>query len=348
MKKARLHGHYPILPKSFFQEMADYCSENQLSDFYGTGADLQNFENHLAKLFNKEAALFFPSGTMLQPCLARIICEKKNSKQIAFHSTSHLEIHEHKAYEKLHNLKAHLIGKQDQIFNLEDLKKIPKDTSLVLFELPQREIGGQLPEWKDLCAQIQYLKDKDIWCHLDGARIWECINFYQKSISEIADLFDSVYISFYKGIGAISGAALLGAQEIVDEAKLWNRRSGGNLITNFPVYLSCQKELASRIDRFPAYFKRAQQIVEILENLSEKIIIQPKKIQCNLFHIYIQLRADELNQKNEVFEKQNSFIGLRSFQAIEDKLSKREVYIGDGAMDLSDDLIKSYFEFLVS
>lgn len=328
--------------------MAEHCSKEQIADFYGTGTDLNSFENELSDLFKKEAALFFPSGTMLQPSLARIVCDQNASKLIAYHPTCHLEIHEHRAYEKLHNLQSVLIGQKGRVFTIEDLKKIPKNTSLVLFELPQREIGGQLPTWEDLNEQIKYLKSQAIWCHLDGARIWECTSYYQKSLDEIASLFDSVYVSFYKGIGAISGAALLSSQSIIDEASLWLRRCGGNLFTNFPVYLSCRKELATRINRFPVYFKRAQEIVEIIQKTSDKIQINPKKIQCNLFHIYIQLPAKTLNQKNEIFEKKYEFEGLKSFQRIEDQLSKREIYIGDAAMDLSDELIRDYFSFLSS
>jgi threonine aldolase len=75
-------------------------------------------------------------------------------------------------------------------------------------ELPQREIGGLLPEWDDLVAQAAWTRERGIALHLDGARLWEAAPFYERSYAEIAGLFDSVYVSFYKGLGALAGPRL--------------------------------------------------------------------------------------------------------------------------------------------
>ena len=93
--------------------------------------------------------------------------------------------------------------------------------------MPQREIGGQLPSWSDLEAQVAWARDRGVAVHMDGARLWESGPFYERSYAEIAALFDSVYVSFYKGIGAIAGAALSGPAPFIGEARLWQRRSGG-------------------------------------------------------------------------------------------------------------------------
>ena len=42
---------------------------------------------------------------------------------------------------------------------------------------------------------------------MDGARLWESTHYYDKSEAQIAALFDSVYVSFYKGLGGIGGAS---------------------------------------------------------------------------------------------------------------------------------------------
>ncbi|MBK6600293.1 MAG: hypothetical protein IPG28_01725 [Betaproteobacteria bacterium] len=52
---------------------------------------------------------------------------------------------------------------------------------------------------------------RGIHLHLDGARLWEAREAYApRTHAEIAALFDSVYVSFYKGVGALAGAMLLG------------------------------------------------------------------------------------------------------------------------------------------
>src|ERR1035437_1449729 len=46
----------------------------------------------------------------------------------------------------------------------------------------------------------------------DCTRLWESASYYaktqQKSLAEVAGLFDSVYVSFYKGLGAIAGGCV--------------------------------------------------------------------------------------------------------------------------------------------
>ena len=63
--------------------------------------------------------------------------------------------------------------------------------------------------------------------------------YYRKSLSDLADPFDSVYISFYKGLGSISGAMLMGSNDFCEEARVWLRRFGGNLYTLLPYAVPC-------------------------------------------------------------------------------------------------------------
>src|SRR6202042_2369960 len=63
--------------------------------------------------------------------------------------------------------------------------------------------------------------------HFDGARIWESQPWFDRPLSEIAALADSLYVSFYKGLGGLAGAALLGPADFIAEARLWRRRQGG-------------------------------------------------------------------------------------------------------------------------
>jgi hypothetical protein len=81
---------------------------------------------------------------------------------------------------------------------------VAEPLAALLVELPQREIGGLLPAWDDLVAQVGWARDRDTAVHLDGARLWEAAAGYERSPAEVAALFDSVYVSFYKGIGALA------------------------------------------------------------------------------------------------------------------------------------------------
>jgi threonine aldolase len=59
---------------------------------------------------------------------------------------------------------------------------------------------------------------------MDGARLWEAAPFYastaSKSIADIAALFDTVYVSFYEGLGAIAGCCVAGDKETIEQLNL--------------------------------------------------------------------------------------------------------------------------------
>ncbi len=181
-------------------------------------------------LLGKETAVFMPSGTMAQQIALRIHANRSGNKTVAFHPTCHLERHEQYAYRELHQLSGVLVGSPDDLMTLDDLKAVKLPVGTLLIELPQREIGGMLPTWEELTELVAYARGQGMAVHLDGARLWESQPFYGRSYAEICALFDSVYVSFYKTLNGITGAMLLGEASLIDEAKVWQRRHGGNLI----------------------------------------------------------------------------------------------------------------------
>ena len=72
--------------------------------------------------------------------------------------------------------------------------------------------------------------------------------------------FDSVYVSFYKGLGAIAGACLVGEDDLVERAREWRHRHGGMLFALWPYAASALAGLRARLDRMPAYLAHARAI----------------------------------------------------------------------------------------
>mgnify|MGYP000185295963 CR=1 FL=1 len=334
-----LYGHYPVTPKEYFSEMQEVTSNKQGRDQYGKGDTLNSFEQYVAKMFGHESSLFFQSGTMAQLIAMRIWSEEKEILKVGFHPTSHLELHEHLAYKELHGLESILIGEQDKIIDLPSLKKLEIVPAVVLLELPQRELGGQVPTWKDLKSQVEYLHSKDVLVHMDGARVWEVSSYYQKSYKEIGQLFDSIYISFYKGIGAVSGAALISNKDFIKKSRIWQRRHGGNLITSFPTSLSAEHNLKKRIRKFPDYYQRALELASTLSEING-IRIQPTIPQANMFHMFIEGDREILAQKAIDISLKNKVWGLNHFQQTSENLCKLEWYVGDATMYVPVSLIK--------
>ena len=288
-----LGGHGPSRPHAMLAALAAATDPDEQADRYGEGELIEQFEREVADLLCKEAAVFMPSGTMAQQIALRIWSERKQCRTVAFHPTCHLEIHEQKGYQALHGLRGRLIGNAHQVITLDDVKAIHEPLAALLLELPQREIGGQLPGWDDLEAQSAWAREHNIAMHMDGARLWESGPYYGRSYAEIAALFDTVYVSFYKGIGGIAGAALAGPADFIAEARVWQRRHGGNLVQLYPYIIAAREGLRLRLPRFAGYHERAVRIAQALTAVPG-ILVKPNPPQTNMMHIYLRGEPERL------------------------------------------------------
>lgn len=174
--KYKLGGHgertIDVLKESF----ENIPSEIE-ADIYGTGHIIENFEKKIANLLGKESARFYPSGTMAQQNALRVHCDDIGIKKVTLHPLAHLEKNEEYGLKYLHNIESILIGDQNRIYTLDDLKGVKEKYSAVLLELPARDIGGEMPTWEEVVAMSEYTRENNIRFHLDGARLWEAQPF---------------------------------------------------------------------------------------------------------------------------------------------------------------------------
>lgn len=318
---------------------------NTESDMYGKGQWISDFEEELAADTGKEAGVFFPSGTMAQQIALRIACDHRQNKSVAYHPLCHLEIHEQKGLHELHHITAHLLGDRDRLFTLEDVKALDTTIAVLLVELPQRELGGFLPDYDELVAISQYCRENNIHCHLDGARLFESLPYYGKSLEEICQLFDSVYLSFYKGLGGIAGAMLLGSQSMCEEARIWKRRHGGDLISLYPYIISAKYYMDLRRPKMNSYYEKAKELAQAL-NDCPKIATMPHTPMTNMFHVYI----DEPKEKViphlvELYKKTG--IGMTGYLVEKGEHECFfELSVGDSLMAIDQSLLQTFIESL--
>src|SRR5262245_16696539 len=265
-------------------EVATLAAEDLEEDRYGDGGAVTKLEDEVRGLLGKPAAVFMPSGTMAQQIALRIHADRRGRRVVAFHPTCHLELHEDKAYQRLHGLIGRTVGSSRELLTLADLQGVREPLAALLVELPQREIGGRLPAWDDLVAQIEHVRKGGAAVHLDGARLWESGPFYERPLAEIAALFDSVYVSFYKGLEGIAGSMLLGEEDVVAEARDWRHRHGGTLFQLWPYAASGLVGLRRWLPRMPAYVEHARAIGAEL-GLIEGVEVVPDPPQTPMMHI---------------------------------------------------------------
>ena len=168
------------------RDAASYLSEippDTLPDQYGDGGVVAELEQRIATLLGKEAAVFMPSGTMGQQIALRVHADRRGRRTVLFHPHCHLDRHEERGYERLHGLFGRTVGEFERLLTLGDLQSVHEEPAALLLELPQREIGGLLPEWDDLVQQVEWARERGAAVHMDGARLWGCEDFYGRSTS---------------------------------------------------------------------------------------------------------------------------------------------------------------------
>ena len=143
------------------------------ADRYGKGGIVDRLEAEVADLLGQPAALFVPSGTMAQQAALRVHADRRNRRTIVFHPACHLDWGEGRGYQRLHGLFGVPVGSIRAPLTRASLGEVGEAPGVLLIELPQRDLGGVLPEWDDLVAQVGWARDRGAAVHLDGARIWE-------------------------------------------------------------------------------------------------------------------------------------------------------------------------------
>jgi len=318
----------------------EHVREDEPSDQYGQGKTIRQFEEKMAQVLGKESAVFFPSGTMAQQIALRIWCDETGKKKVAYHPLCHLEIHEQDGLKELHHIEPILVGDENRLMTLEEIQALP-DIACLLLELPQREIGGELPTFEELVAIHEHCREKAIHLHLDGARLFESLPYYEKEASEICALFDSVYVSFYKGIGGIAGAILAGPKAFCDTSKVWKRRYGGDLISLYPYILSADYYYELRKDKMAEYRNEAVRLAARFNEL-DGVWTTPRISVTNMFHLHFLGKKEEVGERIARIQEETG-IGITGYLVEKDGYCSTEISIGDVYLEINSNQLDDVF-----
>lgn len=314
---------------------------NQASDHYGTGEVIERFEQKLAQELGMEDAIFFPSGTMAQQIALRIWADETGNRNVAYHPLCHLEIHEQDGLKELHHLEPILIGDDKRLMTLEQVKALP-DVACLLIELPQRELGGYLPPFVELEVISRHCRERGIRLHLDGARLFETLPYYEKTAQEVCSLFDSVYVSFYKGIGGIAGAILAGPKAFCDEARIWKRRYGGDLIGLYPYIIPADYYYELRKDRMDTYYEQAKELARRF-NALDGVWTTPDVPVTNMFHLHVEGDVEAVATRIQSVQDATG-IGITGYLVPHDGYCSTEISVGDAIGTVDEQQLARLFD----
>jgi threonine aldolase len=307
-------------------------------------------------------ALLIHSGTTRDEendaCCRSFIC----------HHSSHLLLWEENSYSELINMKAVVIDTSNKTTSCDfrippmmlrdvesTLSKTSEPISSFLLELPHRELGGKLTPWDDVLSIGELCKRRGIRYHCDGARIFEAAAGYGMQLGEVAEPFDSIYISFYKGLGAISGAMLIGKKEFCDEARIWLRRFGGNLYTLLPYFVSSymgyKRHVFGVVGETIGFDERLLKLKRLTRRISEETkfnsiaSFDPVTPETNMIHVYLKIPFEDcIKARDKVIQHLGVSIFSRVKQIEDSERSYKGGYrakfewtIGEANGSISDD-----------
>lgn len=263
-------------------------------DLYGDGP-VGALEERVAALLGKPAAVFFPTGTMAQQVALRCWAERSGNWTVAMHPLSHLQVHERQAYATVTGLRALWPTQQPRQPTAAEIRELDEPFGSLLIELPLRDAGYLLPTWNELVELVTAARERGARVHLDGARLWESVPYLAHELPQIAELVDSVYVSFYKTLGGLSGAALAGPTELITQARAWRHRYGGQLFQQWPAALAALAGLDRYLPRLADYVGHAAAVADALATLPGARVY-PNPPHTHQFRFWLPYPADQLDE----------------------------------------------------
>lgn len=273
---------------------------DQPADVYGNGV-VTELEGRVARLLGTQDAAFFPSGTMAQQVALRCWAGRTGNRVVALHPMSHPERWEGDALSAVSGLRVVHTTTEPRQPSAEEVSALAEPFGTLMLELPLRDAGFVLPSWEELQALTDAAREREAVVHFDGARLWESTVHFGRPLPEIAGLADSVYVSFYKSLGGLSGAALAGPASFVEETRAWRHRYGGQIFRQFPQALAALAGLERELPRLPSYVAQARTVAGALAPaFAEAGIpwsrIHPERPHTHQFQVWLPYDPDRLTE----------------------------------------------------
>jgi threonine aldolase len=202
-------------------------------DVYGEDPTVRRLEARVAELLGKEAALFFPSGTMANQ--ASLHALTRPGDVVAAAAGAHVLKYEGGAAAALAGVQIHQLG-SDGRFGAEDVRAAlpPADPhyaplSVVAVENTHNDAGGRVFPFDDLAPLAALARERGLRLHLDGARLWNAAVASGIPAAHWAEPFDTVSVCLSKGLGAPAGSLVASSAPLRAELLRVRKRLGGGM-----------------------------------------------------------------------------------------------------------------------
>lgn len=201
-------------------------------DVYGEDPTVRALEERVAGLLGKDAGLFTVTGSLAN--LLGVRAHVRPGEEILCEARAHIVRAELGGHAVLHGVTTrtwpHPLGYVDlsavAAMLAPDAGPYLVSTAAVAVENTHNFAGGTVQPLDDLRGLHDLVSGTGIGLHLDGARLWNAHVATGTSLEAYGILFDTVAVCLSKGLGAPVGSVLVGAADVIAEARQWRKRSG--------------------------------------------------------------------------------------------------------------------------
>jgi threonine aldolase len=255
-------------------------------DQFGDDPTVNRLQERIADLLGKEAALWFPTGTMANQVVLRSLT--KPGDDVIVSRGSHAVWHETGGSAANAGVQLTEIGGHGWFTRAEFEAAVkPKGhliyppTTLVEVENTHNRAGGVVVPPGEAAGVAEAARSLGVASYLDGARLWNAAVVSRCSVAELAGPFDVAMVSLSKGLGAPGGSVVAAPRDLVPRLVRYRRMAGGAMRQVGIFAAAGIWALDHNLDRLKEDHANARAIADRLAG-SPAYVIDPAAVQTNI------------------------------------------------------------------
>jgi len=258
-------------------------------DVYGEDPTVNRLQQRAAEIFEKDAALFVPTGSMGNQTAVKL--HTRPGQEVIIEERGHIYNFEMATMSAFSGALARPVKSNDGsgILTWDEIAGAlhhntayyVAPTALIALENSHNLAGGSVltrARTEDICARAH---EKNLPVHLDGARIFNAAAALGESVANLARPADSVMFCLSKGLGAPVGSMLLGTREFIDEARVVRKMLGGGMRQAGVLAAAGLVALEESPKQLPEDHANAKRLAEGVAELPG-VKIDPEKVITNI------------------------------------------------------------------
>ncbi len=298
-------------------EMRRAMAEAEVGDdVYGEDPSVNRLEQRAAQIFEREAALFVPTGTMGNQIAIKV--HTHHGQEVICEERAHIINLESATVAAFSGCMPRTIYGEDGVLTWAQIKRkiaptayYRSQTGLIVLENTLNLAGGTIfPQ--DVADEVcDRAHEAGLPVHLDGARIFNASVATGKPVAQISRKFDSVMFCLSKGLGAPVGSMLLGSKAFIERARVYRKAMGGGMRQAGILAAAGLIALEKMPPRLKEDHENARLLVEGLAQIPG-IKIDPQKVPTNILVFDVGgtgIEANEFNQRLAVKKVLANVIG---------------------------------------